>query len=100
MMIKKDNADFHDFTKWRICDNGHINGNVKVKDHCHITGKYRGSTNSNINIQLNHKTPAVLHNLVLMQELGKFNLKINVTPNGLEKYLIFSVNNWVFHSIA
>ena len=28
-----------------------------------------------------------------MQELGKFNLKIFVIPNGLEKYMSFSVNN-------
>ena len=28
-----------------------------------------------------------------MQELGKFNLKINVIPNGLEKYTSFSINN-------
>ena len=28
-----------------------------------------------------------------MQELGKFNLKINVIPNGLKIYMSFSVNN-------
>ena len=28
-----------------------------------------------------------------MQELGKFNLKINVIPNGLEEYMSFSINN-------
>ena len=28
-----------------------------------------------------------------MQELGKFNFKINVIPNGLEKYTSFSINN-------
>ena len=28
-----------------------------------------------------------------MQELVKFNLKINVIPNGLEKYMSFSINN-------
>ena len=28
-----------------------------------------------------------------MQELGKFSLKINVVPNGLEKYISFSINN-------
>ena len=28
-----------------------------------------------------------------MQELGKFNLKINVIPNGLEKYMSFSIND-------
>ena len=28
-----------------------------------------------------------------MQELGIFNLKINAIPNGLEKYMNFSINN-------
>ena len=28
-----------------------------------------------------------------MQELGKFDFKINVIPNGLEKYMSFSMNN-------
>ena len=28
-----------------------------------------------------------------MQDLGKFSLKINVIPNGLEKYMSFSINN-------
>ena len=28
-----------------------------------------------------------------MQELGKFNLKINVIPNALEKYMSFRINN-------
>ena len=28
-----------------------------------------------------------------MQERGKFNLKINVIPNGLEKYISFTISN-------
>ena len=28
-----------------------------------------------------------------MQELAKFSLKVNVIPNGLEKYMSFSINN-------
>ena len=41
----------------------------------------------------------VFHNLkkydsrLIMQELGKFNLKINVMPNGLEKHMNFTINN-------
>ena len=32
-----------------------------------------------------------------MQEIGKFDVKINVIPNGLEKYLAFTINrNLVF----
>ena len=45
------------------------------------------------------KISAVFHNLknydshFIRQELGKFNLKINAIPNGLEKYMSFSINN-------
>ena len=28
-----------------------------------------------------------------MQKLGKFNFKINLIPNGLEKYMSFNINN-------
>ena len=28
-----------------------------------------------------------------MLELGKVNIKISVTPNGLEKYMSFTINN-------
>ena len=78
-----------------------IDTDVKVRDHCHITGKYRRSAHRdcNINVKLNHKIPVIFHNLksynlhLIMQELGKFNLKINVIPNGLEKYMSFSINN-------
>ena len=44
-------------------------------------------------------TKCVFHNLknydshLTMQELGKFTLKTNVIPNGLEKYMKFSINN-------
>ena len=54
--------------------------------------------NCNINLKLNHKIPIVFHNLknydshFIMQELGKFNLKISVIPNGLEKYMSFTIN--------
>ena len=28
-----------------------------------------------------------------MQKLGKFNVKVNVIPNELEKYMSFAINN-------
>ena len=30
---------------------------------------------------------------LIMQELIKFDLKVNVVPNGLEKYMSFRINN-------
>ena len=90
VMTKEHNEDFENSTK--CCDN-YTDNDVKVKDHCHITGKYRGSAHRdcNINLKLNHKAPVAFLNLnnydfhLIMQELGKFNLKIRVIPNGLEK---------------
>ena len=37
-MAKKDNENFNDFTKCWIWDNDYIDNDVKVRDHCHITG--------------------------------------------------------------
>ena len=42
IMTKNDNEDFKNPTKCWICDNGDIDGDVKVKYHCHATGKCRG----------------------------------------------------------
>ena len=53
----------------------------------------------NTNLKLNHKTPVVFHNSknydshLIMQELGKFNLKMNVIPNVLGKYMSYTINN-------
>ena len=85
------------------CDNNYIDNDVKLRDHCHVTGTYGGSAhkNCNINLKLNHKIPVVFYNLkrydshLIMLELSKFNLKINVIPNGLDKYMNFIFNNKV-----
>ena len=93
VVTKEDNESFKNSTKCWICDNGYFDHDVKVKDHCHITGECRCSTHiySNINLKLNHKIFLVFHNLksydshLIMEEIGKINFKINVIPNGLEK---------------
>ena len=72
-----------------------------MSDYCHITGNYRvlAHRDCNINLKLNHKTLSVFHNLtnydfhLIIHELGKFNRKIKVIPNGLEKYMSLSINN-------
>ena len=79
-MTKEDNENFTNFTKCWIWDDDYLNTDVKVRDHCHITRKYRGSTHRgcNINLELNHKISIVSHNLkdydshLIMLELGKF----------------------------
>ena len=72
----------------------------KVRGHCHVTGKFRGAArwSCNINFQLTKKFPVIFHNLrgydshLIFCELNKFDVKINVIPNGLEKYMTFFLN--------
>ena len=103
VMTKEDSEDFENSTKCSICHNDYVDNDVKVKDHYHVTGENKRSTHRdcNINVKLNEKVTVVFHNLkkydscLIMQELGKFNLKINVMSNGLEKYMSFTISNKV-----
>ena len=52
VMAKGDNEDFKNSTKCWICDNLYIDTDAKVRDHCHITGKYRGSAHRDCNINV------------------------------------------------
>ena len=88
-----------------ICDELFDFGDDKVRDHCHVTGKYRGAVHwsCNINLKLSKKVPAIFHNLkgydshLIMKEISKFDVKVSLIPNGLEKYMTFTVNkNLVF----
>ena len=81
------------------------NDDKKVRDHCHITGKFKGTAHCscNINLQLTKKVPVIFHNLrgydshLIFCELNKFDVKIDVIPNRLEKYMAFFLNkNLVF----
>ena len=65
VITKKDNEDFKNSTKCWICDNGYVDHDVKLRDHYHITGKYRGYSDRDciINLKLNHKILVVFHNL-------------------------------------
>ena len=50
VITKKDIEDFENSTKFWICDNDYIGNDVKMRDHCHITGKYSGSAHREIAI--------------------------------------------------
>ena len=100
-MTKEDNKNFKNSMRCWTCGNEYVDNDVKVRDHCHITGTYRGSAHRDcsINLKLNHKIscrisqPKNYDFHLIMQELGKFYPKINVTPNVLENHMSFTINN-------
>ena len=83
-------------------------GEVRARDHCHITGKYRGSARQDCNLKLcisveTFKLSVIFHSLrgydshFVMQEIGAIgknnNLEINCIPNSMEKYMAFMLGN-------
>ena len=58
-----------------------------------MTRKYRVAAhfNCNADYKLSKKVPVIFHNLrgydshLIIKEIGKFDVKVSVTPNGLEK---------------
>ena len=70
-----------------------------------LTGKFRGAAHwsCNINFQLTKKIPVIFRNLkgynshLIFSKPNKFDAKISVIPNGLEKYMAFVLGrNLVF----
>ena len=107
-MTKEEDEDFENCTKYWICVNAYVDSDVKVRYHCHITGKYRCSAHKdcNIKIKLNHKIPIVFHCLknydshLNMHAVDKFSFKINVISNGFKKYMSFNIGNKLILLIA
>ena len=88
-----------------VCDKT-LDGD-SVRDHCHITGKYRGAAHNvcNLKLRLNPKTttvPVVFHNLrgydshLLMQAISKVEGRVTCIPNNTEKYISFSLGQLRF----
>ena len=67
-MSDDDEQDFKQAKECHICDEKYGEKDIRVRDHCHITGKYRGSAHKNCNLKLRinpkeMKIPVIFHNL-------------------------------------
>ena len=75
-------------------------GDEKLRDHCHVTGKYRGAARFSCNSHLkwSKNVPVIFHNLrgcdshFMIKEIGKFDVRVRAIPYGLEKCMAFTVN--------
>ena len=110
-MTENDELCFKLMDKCHICNKKYIDKDVRVRDHCYITGTFRGSAHQECNLKLrikpeDIKIPVIFHNLrgydshLIMQQIGeiaknhayintkgeKYHLKINAIPNNMEKY--------------
>ena len=111
MIMNKTQIDEYKVAKkCYICDGVFTDDNKKVRDHCHVSGKYRGAAHNECNLQLklSHQIPIIFHNLKgydthhLMLKIGELKKNINVIPNNMEKYISFSIGTvrkeWDYNS--
>ncbi len=72
--------------------------NFKVRDHCHLTGLFRGAAHKNCNINYKNPNfiPIVFHNLsgydahFIIKELGFDTETIDLIPQNKERYISFT----------
>ena len=104
-MTRADWESHRTASRCHVCDKP-LEGD-SVKDHCHITGRYRGAAHSdcNLKLRLSPKTttiPVVFHNLrgydshLLMQAISKVEGRMSCIPNNTEKYISFSLGQLRF----
>ena len=101
-MSEKEEKQFESSNIFWICEKLIDDDDEKVRAHCHITGG-AARWSCNINLPSTKKVPVIFGNLrgydshLIFCELNKFDVKIDVIPNGLEKYMAFFLNkNLVF----
>ena len=94
VITEKEEYLFQQSNNCWICKKLIDNEDEKVRDHCHITGKFRGAAHwdCNINFQLTKKIPVIFQKFkgydshLVFSELDKFNLKVDVIPNTLHSF--------------
>ena len=97
IMSEKQEEQFPSTKLCWICEILIDDDDEKVRDCCHVTGKFRSAAHwsCNINLQLAKNVSLIFHNLrgygsgLIFDELNKFGEKIDVIPNMLEKYMAF-----------
>ena len=118
VMTEVDKQCFKTMDGCHICGEKYTDKDVRVRDHCHITGKFRGSAHQECNLKLrikpeDIKIPVIFHNLrgydshFIMQQIReiakkhaytnkkgeKQDLNINTILNNMEKYMAFMLGN-------
>ncbi|XP_043264093.1 uncharacterized protein LOC122404229 [Colletes gigas] len=91
--------NFNTAAHCHICERPFAQDDKRVRDHCHLTGRYRGPAHSNHN--LNYKDafviPVVFHNLsgydshfIIKEIATAFEGDVTVLPITKEKYISFT----------
>ena len=98
-LTKKQWKKYKQSTKCHICYKPFTQTNLKVRDHCHYTGLYRGPAHSlcNLRYKIPSYIPVVFHNLsgydahLFIRELGAQTSEMGVIAKNKEDYISISI---------
>ena len=98
-LTKKQWNKYKKATKCHICYKPFTQRNLKVTDHCHYTGLYRGPAHSlcNLRYKIPSYIPVMFHNLsgydahLSIRELGAHTSEMGVITKNKEDYIRFSI---------
>ena len=97
-LTRDDWKKFNSATHCHICEKP-LNDTERVRDHCHLTGRFRGAAHSNCNLNYrdSHCIPIVFHNLsgydahfIIKEIATAYEGQINLLPITKEKYISFT----------
>ena len=94
IMTMHDKLVYDNSTLCHIC-NEEL-GEDKVRDHCHLFGKFRGAAVCNLKYKVPKFFPVVFHNLsgydshLFIETLGYSEWDISCIPNNEENYISFT----------
>ena len=107
----EEEVEFQSSTVCHLCDNkqGPLqSGALKVRDHCHLTGRFRGAAHSQCNLKEGEKNtkhysiPVIAHNSrgydshFVLREVGKTVENIKGIAQNREKLIMFEYSNLKF----
>ena len=97
-LTQEDHLNFVEAKTCHICNEEIKEGERKVRDHCHFTGKYRGAAHNMCNLKSGKPLllPVIFHNLqgydahLFIKELAALKGDFSCIPSTEEKYISFS----------
>ncbi|XP_067209958.1 uncharacterized protein [Linepithema humile] len=100
-LTREESEKFRSTATCHVCEKPFTPDDTRVRDHCHLTGRYRGAAHSscNLNYKDSHVIPVIFHNLsgydahfIIKDVANVFEGNVELLPLTKERYISFTKN--------